>query len=96
MKIDASGAYNIPIKNRAEELAPKKTPEAAAGRKTDVAEFSHGSVAIEKNLAALKPNIMQDVGYSVPAERLAELQQNIKAGTYRVPTEAIVASILDS
>ena len=96
MKIDAAGAYNIVRKSKIEEVAAKKTAEASGGRKTDVAEFSHAPSTLDKDLSALKPNLMRDISYSAPPERLGGLRQSVKAGTYRIPTEAIVASILDA
>lgn len=96
MKIDMTSGYGIYRKKLEAEKPAVKNSAAGEGKKTsDVADFSHGSTAIsDKGLVALKSSIQRDISQPASAERLEQLRASVKSGSYRVPTEALVASIL--
>lgn len=96
MKIDMNGGYGVFRKKvDAEKPAPKKTDGSGSTKVSDVAEFSRGSTAIaDKGLVALKSSIQRDINQPASAERIEQLRAAVKSGTYRIPTETIVDSIL--
>jgi len=59
-------------------------------RNKDVVEISSRN----NNVDALKTNIYETVNSSASAERIANIGQQIKDGSYYIPTEAIIKSIM--
>lgn len=96
MKIDVSGGYGIYRGQRANEPAKAKGASASGVKKaTDVADFSHGNTAISgKSFVSLKSAVQRDINTPASPERIAQLRSEIKNGTYRIPVEALVESIL--
>lgn len=96
MKIDVNSGYGIYNKKLTAEAKTVKSGSPDGGKKTsDVVDISRGNTAIaDKSLVALKSNIQRDVSLNASAERIGQLQSAIKNGTYYIPTEALVNSIL--
>lgn len=96
MKIDVTGGYSVYRKKLDTEKPARESAAAGESKNaSDVAEFSRGSTAIaDKSLVALKSSIQRDIGQPASAERIDQLRTDVKNGTYRVPTEALVDSIL--
>jgi anti-sigma28 factor (negative regulator of flagellin synthesis) len=96
MKIDVTGGYGIYRGQKSGESAKLRGVVADRAKQTaDVADFAHGSTAIsDKAFVSLKAAIQRDINTPASPERLAELRAAIKSGTYQIPTEALVDSIL--
>lgn len=97
MKIELNGGYNIYRKN----ISGDKSVKGNAGgenkkvAETDVSEISRGSTAIaDKGFTALKSKLQSDINLPASAERIEQLRTAVKNGSYHIPTEAIVDSIL--
>lgn len=97
MKIELNGGYNIYRKNVSGDKPAKGGPagESNKATETDVSEISRGNTAIaDKGFAALKSRMQSDINLPTSAERIEELRAAIKNGSYHIPTEALVDSIL--
>lgn len=96
MKINVDGGYSIYNKKSSGEGRSVKGERSGESKKTsDVAAFSRGNTAIaDKSLVSLKSSIQRDISQTASAERLEQLRADVKNGTYRVSTEALIDSIL--
>lgn len=98
MKIDVSGGYNIVRKNVSGDKL-SKSASADSGKKAasaDVVEISRGNTAIaDKSLLTLKSSLQRDVSQPATAERMEQLRSSVKNGTYRIPTEDLVDSMIE-
>lgn len=98
MKIDVSGGYNIFRKNVSGEKTAKEVAVADNKKSSgaDVVEISRGNTAIaDKGLLTLKSNLQHGVSEPAAQERLEQLRESVRNGTYRVPTEDLVDSMLE-
>lgn len=95
MKVDFSANLNVYRKNAQTESTTKASRNNGTREaKTDVAEFSRGSVTLDKGTVPLRASILREANYPADPARLTELQQRVKDGTYSVSTDAIVDAIL--
>lgn len=97
MKIDVTGNYNVYRQNISGENdnAAVKADTANQTAKTDVAAFAKGNSSIgDKALVSLKSALQRDLSEPTPPERIAQLQAEVKSGTYHVPTDDLINSIL--
>lgn len=94
MKVDFPSSLNMyRASAQAGVKEDKKSSEAA---RRDVAEFSRGSAAgVDKTLLGAKASIQSEVYAPTGAARVAELKAAVRDGSYHVPTEDIVAAILN-
>ena len=92
MKVDFSARLTPYQKN---SPGNAKTQSAKQEAKTDIAEFSRGHTAMsDKRLIGLKSSLQADLYAPASADRLAELKQRVKDGSYMVPTRVLVDAIL--
>lgn len=99
MKIELNGGYGVYGKKSVSENAKTADSRPESAKKTadssDVVDISRGSTTIsDKSFLSLKANLQSDINQSASAERLEQLRADIKSGSYRIPTEALVDSIL--
>jgi len=94
MKVNFPSGMNLYAKLQAERATSVKGGFSAG--KTDKVEFSRGSAStLDKSLLSVKNSIQNEIYSATPAERLEQLKQAIKSGTYHVPTDDLVNAILD-
>ncbi len=94
MKVNFPSRMNLYARMQAERATSVKGGFSSG--KTDVAEFSRGSVAnLDKNLLGVKNSIQNELYTSASAERLDQLKQAIKAGKYHISTDDMVKALLD-
>lgn len=98
MKIDVNGGYGAYRKNVQSDTSAAKSSGAGGSKKasgTDVIEISRGHTAgVEKGFTSLKANLQRDISQSASSDRIEQLRADIKNGTYRISTDALVDSIL--
>lgn len=97
MKIELNGGYNIYRKNVSGDKSVKgeAAGEIKKAADTDVLEISRGNTAIaDKGFAALKSRLQSDINLPASADRIEELRAAVKNGSYHIPTEVLVDSIL--
>ena len=93
MKVDFSAKLS-PYQRSNPGTARIAPPKAAV--KTDVASFSRGNTAVsDKRLLGVKSTLQSELSAGAKADRLAELRAQIKDGSYRVPANLLVDSMLE-
>lgn len=94
MKIEFGS--NLPVYRKPGGQAATRTGASAdRAAKTDVADFSRGlAAAPAAGMSSLKAGIVQDVAASTGADKLTELQEKIRAGSYHPSTDEIIDAIL--
>lgn len=98
MKVELNGNYGVYGKKVSKESTSAKNVSAEAGKKaaeTDVVDISRGNTTIsDKSFMTLKSNLQREINQPASSERLEQLRSDVKNGTYRIPTEALIDSIL--
>ncbi len=98
MKIEVNGGYGAYRKKVGSENTIAKNASPESNKKTsdtDVVQITRGNTTIaDKGLHTLKSNLQRDINQPASAARLEQLRSDIKSGSYRVPTEALIDSIL--
>lgn len=97
MKIEIAGGYNVYRKNVSGEKAAKSTSsgESKKAAETDVSEITRGSTSLaDAGLTTLKSKLQSEINLPASADRIEQIRQAIKDGSYRIPTETLVDSIL--
>ena len=93
MKVDFPSGYNAYRKTQVS--ATPKGQLAGGAHKTDIADFSRGSVSVpDKALLGAKTAVQSGINAPADAARLEELRRSIKEGSYNVPSEVLAAAIL--
>lgn len=99
MKIEINGGYGVYNKKVAKENTKVAGASAEASKKTaessDVVDISRGNTTIaDKSFMALKANLQREINQPASSERIEQLRAAIKNGSYRIPTETLIDSIL--
>lgn len=98
MKIEMNGGYGVYGKKVAKENTAAKGSSADSSKKsseTDVVDISRGNTTLnDKGLMSLKANLQREINQPASSERLEQLRADIKSGSYRIPTETLIDSIL--
>jgi len=94
MKIESNLGLSIYRNTKLTGAQRSEAPPKTA--KTDIAEFSHNSApALDKALAAAKNSIVGSINAPADPERIEALRQSVRSGSYHIPTDLLVRSILD-
>lgn len=98
MKIELNGGYGVYGKKVAKESTAAKSQSSEASKKaseSDIVDISRGSTTIsDKSFTALKANLQREINQPASSERIEQLRAAIKSGSYRIPTDTLIDSIL--
>lgn len=97
MKINAMPGYSVFRKDKATvpNSAPVKSAPSDPKNDVDIVSFSRNpSAALDKELLTIRSSILTETARPTGAQSLADVQESIRAGTYRRSTDDIVGAIL--
>ena len=95
MRIEINNILKLNQINQAKLNIPKaKVNSYSASLNQDIVEISSKQGQKNYSLSDAKKTVMNDMNKECNADRLAQIKESVKNGTYNIPSEKIAASIL--